>query len=136
MAKKFSLAKSLILMRQMGYMEGKTEIPPSMWNPHGKDLFGFLDAIGMKKGFPLLGINGCGEDIHSHIEKWLVGYTDNKGVFHGPNEGLKLWLELGHTFFLWAWRKRGAAGKRKLWQMKEYEFVIKNGVVVCQETVV
>jgi hypothetical protein len=32
---------------------------------------------------------------------------------------LRLWLEAGGRFAIWSWSKRGAAGKRKAWTLRE-----------------
>ncbi len=36
---------------------------------------------------------------------------------------LQAWLEAGARFSVWSWSKRGSAGKRKLWTLREEEIV-------------
>jgi hypothetical protein len=101
----------------------------------------FADHAAIKKdgsGTGTTYVQSTGEDIQNHVRKMLEGGTyqsgKKKGQTFGPNEYLSPILKQGNQVFLWAWRKRQDVGKRKTWQMKEYEFILKDGIVVCQET--
>lgn len=80
----------------------------------------------------VMAIQACGEDVSSHAKKVLEGMVTPKGIIP-PNPYIRTWLMSGNTFFIWAWRKRGAAGKRKLWELREVEFILKDGQVIAQE---
>lgn len=80
----------------------------------------------------VLGIQACGEDVSSHTEKILEGFVkDGKTI--PPNPYLPTWLKSGNTFFIWSWCLRGAKGKRKVYRLRELEFVLKDGQVTAQE---
>lgn len=81
----------------------------------------------------VLGIQACGEDISSHVTKVLEGWKTAGGESIGPNPYIRVWLRGNNRAFIWAWRKRGDRGKRKLWELREVEFIIKDGSVVAQE---
>lgn len=98
------------------------------------DMFGFADLLCIRPGQKgSMAIQACGEDIQSHITKILEGWTSDKGKVYPPNTCIKTWLECGNTFFIWAWRKRGARGERKTWQLRQIEFIIKDGIVTPYE---
>ena len=100
-------------------------------------MWGFADHAAIRKdgsGHGTTYIQSTGEDVQSHLRKLFEGGKNYKGVAFGPNIYLYPILKQGNPVFLWAWRLRQDVGKRKTWQMKEYEFIIKDGAVVCQET--
>ena len=92
------------------------------------------DLVAIKIGQTgVVAVQACGEDCQSHIEK-LIGVRDAIGYKVQPNKHLPIWLKAGNPFFLWSWVKRGARGKRKLWEMHPIEFVLNSaGNVVAQE---
>lgn len=107
------------------------------FNPHTKrrkDLFNLFDLVAIRSDISgVTGIQACGEDVASHIAKVLEGFTDGKGTLIPANPHIRLWLQAGNRAFIWAWRKRGAAGKRKLWELREIQFLLKDGDLVAQE---
>lgn len=105
------------------------------WAHIRQDLFGMCDLIAIRSDRAgVTGIQACGEDSAEHIRKLLEGWTDEKRTkTYGPNEFLPIWLQAGNPFFLWSWRKRGERGKRKTWQLREIEMVLKDGLVVAQD---
>lgn len=129
-----SLQRSKKLLEEQNY---KTWIVEKPFNPYTKrreDLFNFADLVGIRQDIPgVTAIQATGEDVSSHIKKLLEGGTDTKGVGYPPNPYIAIWLRAKNRFFIWAWRKRGAAGKRKLWELREVEFILKDGQVVAQE---
>lgn len=131
-----SLQRSKKLLEEQNY---KTWIVEKPFNPSTKrreDLFNLFDLVAIRgdiKG--VTGVQACGEDSPKHVRKVLSGYTDKSGKEYGPNPYLKVWLEGENRAFIWAWRKRGAAGKRKLWKLREVEFILDpSGEVVHRET--
>lgn len=135
MSQTFSLQKSRALLKEQGYDTWIVEKPWSPYTKRREDLFNCIDLVGIRADVPgVVGIQACGEDVSGHIRKISDGYCDAKGNKIPPNPHLSTWLRNGNRFFIWAWRLRGAQGKRKTYEMKEYEFVIKDGLVVCQET--
>jgi len=77
------------------------------------------------------GIQATGDDVGVHLKKILEGFENKKGEHIQPP--IYEWLKAGNPFFIWAWRKRGERGKRKLWSLRQIEFIIENGVVVHRE---
>jgi hypothetical protein len=117
-----SLQRSKKLLQDQGFKVAIVE----HWNMYAhvrQDLYGLADLVavrGDRSGTTY--VQCCGEDVHSHIEKMVM------------NTVLPEILKAGNPVFLWAWRKRGERGKRKLWHMKEYELVLKDGLPIAQET--
>lgn len=134
MSQTFSLQKSRALLKQNGYDTWITEKPWSPYTKRREDLFNCIDLIGIKDGIPgVVGIQACGEDASEHVRKICYGYVDNKGSTIPPNSHLPLWLKSGNRFFIWSWCLRGKQGKRKMYRLREIEFVLKDGVPVAQE---
>src|ERR1700742_3464965 len=116
-------------LKDLGYIYAKVEY----FNPWSKttlDLFGLHDTVAIRGDKPgVFGINSCGEDISTHIDKYLHGYkrpaTEKRPekVF-GPNACLMPWLQAGNQFEIWGWRKRGPRGKRKVWTLRRIKFSI------------
>ena len=77
------------------------------------------------------GIQATGEDVQEHIRKLTDGFDNKKGVHIQPP--IYEWLKAGNPFFIWAWRKRGDRGKRKLWELKQIEAILKDGAVEFHE---
>jgi hypothetical protein len=123
------LEKTHAKLKEMGYTYAKVEY----FNPWSKttlDLFGLHDTVAIRGDKPgVWGINSCGEDVSTHINKYLRGYwkpaTPSKPAkLFGPNECLLPWLKAGNRFSLFGWVKRGAKGKRKLWTLRNIEFFV------------
>lgn len=129
------LQRSKELLEKLGYKVWIVEV----WHAFAhirRDLYNMADLVAIRDGHVgVMGIQCCSEDVQPHIKKLLEGYyNEKKQIQIGPNEYLPLWLRTGNSFFIWAWRKRGAAGKRKTWELREIEFVLQNGQVVAVET--
>lgn len=98
-------------------------------------MYHLMDVVGIREDrIGVLGISACGEDVSDHIRKVLEGYVAPNGTVVEPNPYLSTWLKASNSFFIWGWRLRGKKGKRKLWQLREIEFIIENGQVVHRET--
>lgn len=135
MSQTFSLQKSRALLKEQGYDTDITEMPFNPYTKKRKDLYGFADILGMlDDGTPaLVAVQACGEDVGAHISKLLKGYVDKNGKQWPPNSHLPLWLKKGHRFFIWSWCLRGKQGKRKMYRLRELEFILENGQVVHRE---
>ena len=132
----FSLKKSRKLLNEQGYQTWIVEKPFNPYTKRREDLFNFADLVGIREDCPgVTAVQACGEDVTKHIEKLLDGYVDlAKGKMFGANPYLPTWLKAGNKFFIWSWVLRGAKGKRKLYEMREIEFLIENGIVVHRMT--
>ena len=103
---------SLAELRKRGYMAAVVE----KFNPFVKirqDLFGIIDIVGVhpvKK--EVIGIQACTD---------TGGQASKNKMKAESNKNLKIWLDSGCKFQIWAWAKRGKANKRKLWTLREVE---------------
>jgi len=132
------LEKTHARLKSMGYIYAKVEY----FNPWSKttlDFFGFGDTLAVKADRPgVFATNSCGNDISTHINKYLSGYTRPatekrpEKVF-GPNECLLPWLQAGNRFELWGWRLRKHKGTRPTWQLRRVEFLVFDGKVIARE---
>jgi hypothetical protein len=128
-----SLSRSKQLLESDGWKVAIVE-KWNQWAHIRQDLFGMCDLIAIRPDRSgVTGIQACGEDVSIHVHKLLEGYWNIKGKFVGPNDCLPIWLKAGNPFFIWAWRKRGAEGKRKTWELRQVEFVLKDSQVIAQE---
>lgn len=132
--------RSKALLEEQGFDVWKTERPASMWAPT-LDLFNLMDLVAIRadrKG--VMGVQVCGEDVAPHIHKIMDGYTKEK-IKEGkiektvipPNPYIKTWLMAGNTFFIWGWRLRKHEGTRAKYQLRQVEFVLKDGNVIHEE---
>lgn len=140
------LERSKELLESQGFHVWKVERPASMYQPT-LDLFNFGDLLAIRGDrVGSTAIQCCGEDITPHIHKILDGYTIEKikknketkaseiiTTVIPPNPYLKTWLEAKNLFFVWGWRLRKNEGTRDKYQLREVEFVLKDGHVVSQE---
>lgn len=72
------------------------ELVEKPWNPHSrvrKDCFGLFDILALDGSPGCLGIQACGADVSSHIEKIR------------QNTVLHEWLKAGNRLQIWAFRK-------------------------------
>jgi len=76
-----------------------------------KDVWGFGDLLAVDDQPGALLIQAC---VTGDISK-----RANKIREYCRHEAL-CWLKAGNRISVWGWAKRGAAGKRKLWTLKEY----------------
>lgn len=111
-----------------------------MWAPT-LDLFNCMDLVAIRPDRSgVLGIQCAGEDVAPHIHKFLEGF-ERKKIKKGemvtevvpPNPYIKIWLEASNEFFIWGWRLRKHQGTRATYQLRQVEFVIKDGQVIAQE---
>ena len=97
--------RSLALLRKNGYSAQVTE----KWNPYAKiriDLFGFIDIVAIKEGEDgVVGVQTTTAAGFSARYKKILGIP-----------AARIWLEAGNKILLHGWAKKGARGKRKLWQ--------------------
>lgn len=115
------LQRSKALLESDGWKVWKVE-QWNQWSMQKTDLFNLMDLVAIKATVQgVLGIQCCGEDVAVHVTKYMEGYTDRKGVFHGPNEFLPIWKAAGNKILIHSWVKRGERGKRKLWTLREIE---------------
>lgn len=79
------------------------------WNPHAmirQDLYGFCDILAVKSGAGTLAVQACvGASLAARRTK-----------LHAEPR-VRTCIEAGWRVELWAWRKVGARGKRKLWDV-------------------
>lgn len=81
------------------------------WNPHAKvrqDLFGCIDMIVLdgQPGGPL-GVQVCAGA--SHAARRTKAMAEPR---------LRAWMQAPARFEVWSFSKKGAAGKRKLWELR------------------
>lgn len=110
----------------------------NQWSHTRLDGYGLIDITAIRHDFKgVWGINACGEDVKSHVDKYLNGYDHPKKGRQGPNPHLPVWLSGGNRFSIFGWRKRGGAGERKTWQLRVVEFYLDGAEVkwkdVCDE---
>lgn len=99
--------RSLAELRKRGWLAQVVE----KWIPQVKrriDLFGIGDILALD-GLPgSLMIQASSASGHSaRVKKALA------------EPKLLQWLQAGNRFAVWTWGKKGAAGKRKLWTLRE-----------------
>jgi|WetSurMetagenome_2_1015567.scaffolds.fasta_scaffold664019_2 hypothetical protein len=128
-----NLQRSKQELERQGYLVWIVEVWLA-WGNVRRDLYHFADLVAIRPDCQgVLAIQATGEDVLEHVRKLLFGYKDAKGKQIEPNIYLPVWLKAGNQFFIWAWRKRGDRGKRKTWQLRQIEFLLKDGAVICQE---
>lgn len=105
-------SKTLAKLRKDGYTPATVEkfvrFPPP---GHRVDLYGFIDQVAMKAGVPgILGVQTCAASTAAaHVKKCM----------ESPH--LYLWKQCGNRIQVWSWSKKGAFGKRKLWECRVIE---------------
>jgi hypothetical protein len=134
MSQTFSLQKSRELLKEQGYDTWIVEKPYNPYTKRREDMFNFADLVAIRLDMPgVTAIQATGEDCSGHIKKMVDGYVSNKGRTIPPNLYLKTWLGSGNRFFIWSWILRGKKGRRKLYHLREIEFILENGQVVHRE---
>lgn len=119
MARASPTQRSLAHLRKQGYTCAVVE----KWNPHAhirQDLFGCIDIVALSvirldQGTvgDILGIQATSAtNLAARRTKSLA------------EPRLRTWLEAGGSFWLHAWSKKGARGKRKLWTLTEEEIAL------------
>lgn len=113
------LQRSKALLQEQGWKVWKVETW-NQWSMQKTDLYNLMDLVAIRSDVNgVLGIQCCSGDAPKHLAKYLEGYTDAKGVFHGPNEFLPIWKAAGNKILIHDWVKRGERGKRKTWILRE-----------------
>ena len=85
-----------------------------------RDLFGCIDILGVNGH--VLGVQACaGASAAARATK------------AAQEPRLRAWLEAGCAFEVWAWRKVGDRGKRKLWAVRRLRARIADGQVAFEE---
>lgn len=134
MSQTFSLQKSRALLKEQGHQTWIVEKPWSPYTKRREDLFNLFDVVGIRCDVSgVTGIQACGADVAGHLRKVLEGFTNPKGEIIPPNPYIRTWLQAGNKAFVWGWTLRGAKGKRKMYQLREIQFVLKDGVVTAEE---
>lgn len=129
MSQTLSLQRSREELKRQGYATWIVEKPYNPYTKRREDLFNFADLVGIREDISgVTAIQATGEDCSGHIRKLLEGFSEIP-----PNPYLKTWLQAGNRFFIWSWRMRGKQGKRKLWKLREIEFLLDAGQVIHRE---
>lgn len=103
--------RTLAECRKLGWVAQVVE----KWNPHARirqDLFGCIDIVAVtpkddRMFGRTIGIQACaGSSSAARVKKAMA------------EPRLKAWLDAGNFFEVWAWRKVGPRGKRKVWEVR------------------
>jgi hypothetical protein len=117
-----ALQRSKAWLEEDGWKVWKVE-QWNQWSRQKTDLFNLMDLLAIRANISgVLGVQCCSGDAAAHVKKYLVGYVDRKGKWHGPNEFLDIWKANGNRLVIHDWTKRpmdGERGKRKVWQVRE-----------------
>ena len=91
-----------------------------------RDLYNMCDLTALRADVNgITGIQCCGEDIQGHIQKILAGWSNTEtGKIYPPNPFIRDWLSARNNFFIYGWVKRGARGKRKLWECRKWKAIL------------
>lgn len=110
--KKTPTARTLEALRADGYLTQVVE----RWVPQAMkriDLFGCIDLVSIQ-GVATVGIQACAGASHSERVKKAKA-----------EPRLVQWLSAdGNKFEVWSWKKKGARGKRKLWEVRIEQLVL------------
>lgn len=103
--------RSLAHLRSHGFTVGITE----HWNSfvhRRQDLFGFIDLIGVHPDFGVLAVQTTsGSNLAARRTKILA------------EPRALSWLKAGGKIVIHGWRKIGARGKRKIWELRAENIV-------------
>lgn len=101
--------RSLKKLRAEGWLVAVVE----RWNPYARirqDLFGFIDLLAIRGNETLAVQTTSGSNVSARLEKIRA------------TQAAALWLESSsRRITVHGWTKRGARGKRKLWECREVE---------------
>ena len=101
-------ARSMAYARSQGWLAGVVErrLPKTFTT---KDLFGVFDLVVLRGGDAptVVGVQTTSADHHSERVAKVLAWPE-----------LDLWLAAGAQAEVWSWRKAGARGTRKLWQVR------------------
>jgi hypothetical protein len=98
-------ARTLDALRRDGWLAQVVEVYLPFCRQR-RDLFGVGDVLAVRPGEVLLVQCTTGDNLAARRTKALA------------EPRLRAVLEAGVRFELWGWSKRGAAGKRKLWDVR------------------
>lgn len=99
--------RTLVMLRAGGYSCAITE----HWNPHARirqDLFGAFDVIALHPSWH--GVLGVQITTSSNLAARRTKLMALNAV--------RVWLQAGNRIWLIGWRKGGARGKRKTWDIR------------------
>lgn len=117
-------ARTLIELRREGFVTA--ECDRRMGPRLVKDWYGFGDVTGYDptriRRFRV--VNGCLDDVQDHIKKYLEGGIKENGDQFPPNPHLIHMIALGWDLYIYSFVKRGARGKRKLWECRKWQAIL------------
>lgn len=104
------VSRTLELFRDRGWLACVVERYNSFIKVKN-DAFGFGDVLACHEGPPpwIMLAQVCGADVASHIDKIRI------------EPRTRTWLQSGGCIYIYGWTKRGEAGKRKVWTVREIE---------------
>ena len=105
--------RSLAYLKKNGFIAAVVE----KWNPYARvrqDLFGFIDIVAFDYfNGKIFGVQTTSTgNMNARIKK-IISIPE-----------AKYWLQAGATIFVHGWSKKGAAGRRKTYQIKVVEVKI------------
>lgn len=95
-------------LKKRGYTSAIVE----RWNQWAKvrqDLYGFIDVLAIKEGEP--GVLAVQATSDSNVAARITKISALPAA--------QVWLKSGNRIVVWGWGKKGKAGKRKLWTLRE-----------------
>lgn len=98
--------RTLALLRKDGWTCAIVE----RWNPHARirqDLYGFIDIVAIHPDRGILGVQACAGASHA---------ARRTKIIQEPRAWL--WRKAGGMIDVCSWSKKGAAGKRKMWEAR------------------
>ena len=103
-------SRTLEHLRKLGYTAAVVEKFNSFVKIR-QDLFGFIDILAIRADKTgCFGVQATSSANH------------NSRVYKAKaSPHLKTWLASGNSFEVWSWGKKGARGKRKLWEVRTEE---------------
>lgn len=104
--------RTLDRLKALGFTAGNVE-RRNRYSGKTNDLFGCIDIVAAREGVGVLGIQACAGA--SHAARRTKSLAEPR---------LRAWLEAGARFEIWSWAKRGARGKRKLWELRREELTV------------
>ena len=132
-------SRTLALLRSEGWTAEVVE----RWNPHSKtrkDLGGGIDVLAWKartyvaftsnltvagKNDGMLGVQACAGASHSARKAKLLS-----------EKKMAQWLAAGGRLEIWSWSKKGARGKRKLWEVRREELRLADFIPDCARSAI
>lgn len=97
---------------------GRTCAIVEKWNMHARirqDMFGWCDIVALDQQRGIVGVQCCAGASFAARRAKILGEC---------RELASKWLQCGGRIELWAWRKVGERGKRKLWSPRVEEITL------------